>query len=141
MTRHLRALAAMVLVLGGTPARAQSVRSDPAESTRTHPVVTYVDDGWFDMSHFIGGRYGFLPIVMPITEPAVGYGAVGGMAFIDKPLGSEAAGYGRPNISFLGGLGTENSTWAGMGGDMRYWLDDRLQTFGGLLYASINLDY
>jgi len=98
-------------------------------------------DGWPDLSNFLDEKYGFLPIVMPITEPAVGYGAVGGAAFLSKPLGAAREGLGRPNITFVGGLGTENGTWGTMAGDMRYWLDDRLQTLAGVLYASVNLDF
>ena len=45
------------------------------------------DDGWFDLSDFLDEKYGFLPLLVPITEPAVGYGAAGGLAFIDKPRG------------------------------------------------------
>jgi hypothetical protein len=39
------------------------------------------DDGWFDISKFVDQAYGFVPLVIPITEPAVGYGAVGLLAF------------------------------------------------------------
>jgi outer membrane protein assembly factor BamA len=41
----------------------------------------------------------------------------------------------------LGGFGTENGTWGTLAGDMRYWLDEHLQTFEGLVYSSVNLDY
>ncbi len=37
--------------------------------------------GWFDVSGFLDTAYGFVPLVVPITEPAVGYSAAGaGMA-------------------------------------------------------------
>ena len=85
--------------------------------------------------------YGFVPLVIPITEPAVGYGAAGGLAFIDKPMGEAQAGFGRPNITAVGGLATENGTWGVMAGDVRHWLDDRLQTLVGVVYASVNLDF
>jgi len=93
------------------------------------------------VSGFLDRSYGFLPVVIPITEPAVGYGAAGGLAFIDKPFGKAQAGFGRPNITFVGGLGTENGTWGVMAGDMRHWLDDRLQTLVGVVYASVNLNF
>jgi outer membrane protein assembly factor BamA len=86
-------------------------------------------------------KYGFLPIVMPITEPAVGYGAAGILAFLSKPLGAAKQGLGRPNITIAGGFGTENGTWGVMAADMRYWLDDRLQTLAAFVYASVNLDF
>ena len=46
----------------------------------------------------------FLPLAIPITEPAVGYGAAGGLAFISKPLAEAQAGFGRPNITIVGGI-------------------------------------
>ena len=93
------------------------------------------------MSSFLNERYGFLPIVVPITEPAVGYGAVGAVLFISKPLGAARSGLGRPNISLLGGMGTENGSWGIFAADMRYWLDERVQTLAGVAYATVNLDF
>jgi outer membrane protein assembly factor BamA len=105
------------------------------------PKKPPADDGWPDMSGFLDEKYGFLPIAMPITEPAVGYGAVGGLTFISSPLGNAAKGLGRPNITFVGGMGTSNGSWGAFGGDLRYWADDRVQTLVGAVYASVNLDF
>jgi outer membrane protein assembly factor BamA len=99
------------------------------------------EDGQFDVSGFLDERYGFLPVVLPITEPAVGYGAAGGVAFISEPLGKAAAGFGRPNITMVGGMGTQNGSWSAVAGDVRHWLDDRVQTLAGVVYASVNLDF
>ncbi|RLD31002.1 MAG: hypothetical protein DRI73_09535, partial [Bacteroidetes bacterium] len=42
-------------------------------------------DNAFDLSHYLYNLHGFLPVISPITEPAVGYGAaVAGMFFIPK---------------------------------------------------------
>lgn len=112
-----------------------------ADSTISAPVFDPADDGWFDLSTFMDKPYGFLPMVSPITEPAVGYGVWGGPTFISKPSGQAEAGFGRPNISFVGGAWTENDTWAACASDDRQWLDERLQTFVGLVYASINLKF
>lgn len=98
-------------------------------------------DGWLDLDGFIDESFGFVPIVLPITEPAIGYGAAGGLAFIDKPDGETRTGFGRPNITAIGGMFTENDTWGVMAGDMRHWQEDRLQTLVGIGYASINLDF
>lgn len=35
------------------------------------------EDGWFDLSSFREHPHGFIPLVVPITQPAVGYGAAG----------------------------------------------------------------
>jgi outer membrane protein assembly factor BamA len=99
------------------------------------------DDGWPDVSNFLDQKLGFLPIARPITEPAVGYGAAGGLMFISKPLGAAAQGLGRPNITGVGGFGTANGSWGAFGMDLRYWAKDRVQTLFGAVYASVNLDY
>jgi hypothetical protein len=126
-----------------------AVQSASAEIAETNaPVATNAaskfrspEDGWLDVSGFLDEKYGFLPVVIPITEPAVGYGAAGGLAFLSKPLGESEAGHGRPNITMVGGFGTENGSWGIMAGDVRHWLDDRLQTLAGVVYASVNLDF
>ena len=100
------------------------------------------DDGWFDVSGFLEEKYGFLPVAIPITEPAVGYGAAVGVMFLSEPLGqSRAAGFGRPDITLVGALGTENGTWGVMAGDVRHWLNDRIQTQVALTHLSANLDF
>ena len=99
------------------------------------------EDGWLDVSGFLDQKYGFLPIVLPITEPAVGYGAAVGLAFISSPLGAVKDGYDRPNISLVGGMATENGTRGLVLGDFRHWMDDNLQTVAGVFDASVNLDF
>ena len=99
------------------------------------------EDGWLDMSEFIDQAYGFAPIVIPITEPALGYGAAGGLMFIDKPKDEARAGFGHPNITAVGGMATENGSWGYAAVDSRHWLNDRLQTLVGFGYTSMNLDY
>jgi len=99
------------------------------------------EDGWLDISGFMDRSYGFAPIVFPITEPAVGYGLAGGLAFIDKPQGEAQAGFGRPDMTAVGGMYTGKGSWGVVAGDVRHWLDDRLQTLVGLGYASVNLDF
>lgn len=99
------------------------------------------DDGWFDVSGFLDEKYGFLPVAIPITEPAVGYGAAVGLMFLSKPLGEAKPGFGRPDITLVGAMGTENGTWGVMAGDVRHWLNDRLQTQVALTHLSANLDF
>lgn len=99
------------------------------------------DDGWPDLSSFLDHKFGFLPIARPITEPAVGYGAAGGLMFLSKPLGNAAKGLGRPNITGVGGFGTANGSWGLFGVDLRYWAKDKVQTLFAVAGASVNLDY
>ena len=131
----------VLLALCGSWAQAQTNATIGPEATNAPSKLRSPEDGWLDVSDFLAERYGFLPVVIPITEPAVGYGAAGGLMFLSKPLPRAEDGLGRPNITLVGGLGTENGTWGIAAGDMRYWLDDRLQTLVGLVYASANLDF
>jgi hypothetical protein len=136
------ALWAIMSLIAASLLEAEDTVAPASDKTKSPSKIYSSQDGWFDISGFIDEAYGFAPIIMPITEPAVGYGAAGALAFIDKPKGGDAkAGFGRPNISVLGGLGTENGTWGAFGGDIRQWLDDNLQTQLMLVYASVNLDF
>src|SRR5688572_7098978 len=116
----LAAIAASVM--GFTTVAAAAEPDD--EATPPAKAAESDADGWPDASDFLDKKYGFLPIAMPITEPAVGYGAAGGVAFLSAPLGAARAGLGRPNVTFVGGMGTENKSWGTFAGDMRHWLDD-----------------
>jgi hypothetical protein len=129
---------AVALALFAATASAQTPTPTPAASPSPAPQSKFKspEDGWFDLSGFLGSKYGFMPIAAPITEPSVGYGLAGGVAFIDQPVGRA-----RPNITFVGGLGTENGTKGGLAGDLRHWLDRKVQTLTGAIYASINLDF
>ena len=148
-TKLLKGAKWIVLSLGilsaalgaASPTAADEEPSQPAAATDAPSKFRSADDGWLDLSGFLDERYGFIPLVIPITEPAVGYGAAGVLAFIDKPMGEASAGFGRPNITAVGGLATENGTWGGMAGNVRHWLDDRLQTLVGVVRASVNLDF
>ncbi|HTL55979.1 MAG TPA: BamA/TamA family outer membrane protein [Candidatus Limnocylindrales bacterium] len=131
----------VVLTLCGSAAQAQTNEMSTLEGTNAPSKFRSPDDGWLDISGFLQEKYGFLPIVVPITEPAVGYGAGGGLMFLSKPLPNAQDGLGRPNITVVGGLGTENGSWGTFASDIRYWLDDHLQTQLGFIYASVNLDF
>lgn len=99
------------------------------------------EDGWFDLSEMLAKPGGFVPIVMPITEPAVGFGFAGGPIFL-RPRKSEGSeGWTRPNVTAAGGLYTSNQSWGLMGGDFSTWRNDSLQTMVGAAHASINLKY
>lgn len=130
-----------VIVVGcagfGSAGAAQSALAAEKPASK----IFSAEDGWVDVSAFLNESYGFLPIAMPITEPAVGYGLGGGLAFLDKPLGEAKTEFARPNITAVFGFGTENGTWGGGVGDMRSWFENRLQTLAAGFRASVNLDF
>lgn len=129
----------LLTVLYGPPARADD--AEPTATTEHHGRLWSKDDGWLDVSGFIDQSYGFIPVLVPITEPAVGMGGAGALVFIDKQAGNGAAGFARPNISAVGGLRTDNGTKGVFAGDMRHWRGDRLKTVAAVVDASINLEF
>ncbi|HBX42374.1 MAG TPA: glyceraldehyde-3-phosphate dehydrogenase [Deltaproteobacteria bacterium] len=106
-------------------------------------------DGAFDMSRKLKTRKGFVPILAPITEPAVGYGAAGALVFFHEKGGESAmsdapAGEERmvaPSLSAVGGFATENGSWGVVGGHRGVWKEDRIRYFGGIGYASLELAF
>src|SRR4029450_1208424 len=86
--RAMRIIHAMlVLVLSASSALAQTAIEKPPDTTPAPSKFRSSDDGWFDVSGFLDEKYGFLPLIIPITEPAGGYGAAGALTFFDQPRG------------------------------------------------------
>ena len=132
----LRALA-LLAVLGTAPgAVGLAVPAETPPSRFFDP-----DDGWLDLSGFLDTAHGFVPLVMPITEPAVGYGALGALVFIDRHAPGHGQPHARPNIAAIGGLATENGTRGLFGLHLGTWMDGRLRTLAGIADADVNLDF
>lgn len=111
-----------------------------ASHTWAASMIDPADDR-VDMSDYLqNNAYGFLPIPVVITEPAVGYG--GGL------FGLFLHGKGKhvdnhfipPAMTAIGGGGTQNGTWFVGGGHRHTWQDDRVRYLMGAGYAKINLD-
>ena len=84
--------------------------------------------------------YGFLPAVMLITEPAVGYGAGFGIIHLHKKTKPGFNGKPiPPDLSVLGGVYTENGTWGAFLYHNGYWKGDRIRFSGVAGYLSPNL--
>lgn len=161
MTAVSRGLLAIVLVVAGGPiADVRAAAELPAEvqappqpsapsSSPNPPAVTrtgrerFIDphDGALDLSYFLENPRGFLPIPLVVTEPAVGYGGGAAGLFLRPREEAGAEGWARPDISGLGGLATENGTWAAFAGDASRWLDGRLRTLVGAGLGQANLDF
>lgn len=98
------------------------------------------EDGWFDVSAFLERPHGFLPIVVPITEPALGYGALGGALFLDPREEAGAEGWSRPNMTMLGGLWTEGGSDGLFAANSSLWSGGDLQTLVGGGELSMELE-
>lgn len=107
------------------------------------------EDGALDLSYWLAEKKGFLPILMPITEPAIGYGLGGAALFLHQSIaelqseaGKTPTGKARPpSMTAVGGMATENGSWGFGGGHMGVWAEDRLRYLGGLGGASVNLSF
>jgi hypothetical protein len=113
----------------------------PGSATADESKFVDPEDGWFDMSAFLDSPAGFVPLVVPVTEPAVGFGVGGGLVFIKKNPPLPEGGYRKPNMLLVGGMATEDGSWAGFAGHTGSWLDDRLQTVVAGIYGSFDLDF
>jgi hypothetical protein len=126
-------LAGLIACAGSGTVLAQGT---PAASRFTDP-----EDGRFDVSSFLDTAYGFVPLLIPITEPAVGYGAVGAAFFIDGEPAEPGEPYVRPNIGALGALRTENGTRGWLAGHLGTWRDGRARTTAALTDLDVNLEF
>jgi hypothetical protein len=126
--------------------------------TTVVPCVVYADeqplsffdpeDGQLDMSDFLLKHKGALPVPVVITEPAVGYGLGLGLLFFSGPIADTAANATTdsasrvpPNVTALGGIYTENGTWAAAAAHFHTWDEDRYRYLGALAKVDANLDY
>ena len=103
------------------------------------------EDGAFDVSGFLSTRTGFLPIAIPITEPAVGYGLGAGLTFFhERPQVLQTPAGPRivpPNVTAVFGMATENGSWAGGAGHLHTWNGGRVRYMVGGGHGSLNLDW
>jgi len=99
-------------------------------------------DGAFDVDRFLASRYGFVPLVVPVTEPAVGLGLAGGLIFLHGKLEGEEDAEGRrvpPSVSAAIGMYTSNGSWAAGGGHLGHWRQGTVRYVGGAAYTSLKL--
>jgi hypothetical protein len=132
-------------------AQAAQAAADPAEKPiALEPVPESLlrdpEDGAFDVSNFLSTRVGFLPMAMPITEPAVGYGLGLGLSFFhDKPQAVTYPGQPprviMPSITTVFGAATESETWSLGAAHIGVWNEGKVRYIGAAGYANLNLDW
>ncbi len=117
-----------------------SITLDSAAQKREKPLTDTLDNA-FDLSHYLYNLHGFLPVISPITEPAVGYGAaVAGVFFIPKKKSNDLK-FQMPDIVGVAGGLTANGTWFAGAGYIGFWKKDHVRYRGILGYGDINLKY
>lgn len=141
-TRACGLLASLVLLLA--PA---AVAGEPGAGKPS--LFKDPEDGAFDISGWLATKTGVLPLVSPITEPAVGFGAAvalvhfrgGGLAGALKAPPGPTGRPVPPDIVALGGGLTENGTWAVAAAYVGHWKDDRWRYKAAAGWLSPTLDY
>lgn len=152
--RNLLAVALGMPGLCVPAANADEPTPEPTAASTTGPQQSGVksmfideEDGYLDVSNFLATKHGFLPIVIPITEPAVGYGAAIGLTFFHDSIQVEPGHDGKPpravlpSITAVAGGATENGTWFGGVFHMGNWFRNQVHYTGGIGYGSANLDW
>src|SRR4051812_29527064 len=152
LMRIVRRIVVLILFFAPAPfAIAEDSTTQPMTQPTTEPTTQsslFRDptDGAFDVSNFLSTRVGFLPIAMPITEPAVGYGLALGLSFFhDKPQVVNYPGQPprviMPSITMVFGATTESGTWSTGVGHIGVWNNGKIRYVGALGYANLNLDW
>ena len=113
------------------------------------------DDGRLDASNFLADNaYGFLPIPIIITDPAVDGGlGLAGLFFHEtdeqkekrlealKNSDDAAKFLLTPSVSVVAGAVTGNDSWFAGGGHMGFFKQGRIRYMGGGGYGDVNLDF
>ena len=99
------------------------------------------EDGMLDASEYLATQYGFMPVPILITEPAVGYGAGLALLFLHDTFGSSAERKSPPSISAVMGAVTENGTWFGGAMHMGYWKEDTIRSTTAAMYMNVNSNF
>jgi len=99
------------------------------------------EDGKFDVSAYLSTKYGFMPIPIIVTEPAVGYGAGLNLLFLHDSMASSAERKSPPSISGLVAAGTENGTRFGAAYHLGFWKEDSIRTTTAVGAMDINMNF
>ena len=102
------------------------------------------EDGMLDTSDYLSSAYGFFPVPIVITEPAVGFGLGAAVAYFHpgKKQDPEAhPHHGPPSISVGFAAVTDNDTHLYGGAHSGVWQDDHVRYLGAVAGASVNLKF
>ncbi len=99
------------------------------------------EDGKFDISAFLSTKYGFMPMPIIVTEPAVGYGGGLNLLFLHDSLASSIKRKSPPSISGVAGAATENGTRFSAGYHMGFWKEDTIRTTTAIGAMDVNMNF
>jgi len=112
--------------------------------SKPEPLHFFSEEGELDLSNYLSQAYGFLPVPILITEPAIGYGGGAALVYLhDKFIGSKGAS-GRnipPSMSGIILAGTENGTKVAGGFHLGYYMEDRIRTQTFVMLTDVNINF
>lgn len=98
------------------------------------------EDGAIDLSQFLLEANGVLPVLIPITEPAVGYGGGAALLYFHKSK-KKYDTYVPPSVSGVAGLLTENKTWGAGIFHSHIFGENRVRTMTAIFKPDVRIDY
>ena len=107
-------------------------------------LTFFSEEGDLDLSNYLSQAYGFLPVPIIITEPAIGYGGGAAIVYLhDKFVGRKGASGLNipPSMSGLILAATENGTKIAGGFHLGYYLEDRLRTQTFVMLTNVNINF
>lgn len=102
------------------------------------------EDSKVDISDYLSGTTGFLPVPIIITEPAVGFGIGAAVAYFHPPKEIDQDRHphkGPPSISVGFAAGTENDTTLFGGAHSGVWKNDHVRYLGAIASADVHLKF
>jgi hypothetical protein len=98
------------------------------------------EDGAIDLSQFLLEAHGVLPVLIPITEPAVGYGGGAALLYFHNRK-KKYDTYVPPSVSGIAGLYTENKTWGAGAFHRHIFGENRVRTMTAVFKPDVRIDY
>jgi hypothetical protein len=143
---HAAGLALLMLLAAGGVLAQEEGDDAPDEEQGFWSQFIDPDDGKLDMSRWlIDNAYGFLPVPIIISEPAVDDGLGLGALFFHQPDPDdpppEEGKFLLPDVSAVGGAITGNDSWFLGGGHFANWKQDTRRYLGVVGFTDINLDF
>jgi len=132
-----------LLLASNIPVTKKSKKQVELVTTAAESSNFYDESGQFDVSRYLSQVYGFLPVPILITEPAIGYGGGLSLMYLHDKLAGKKSASGRnlpPSVSGIIAAGTENGTYIFGAFHAGYWLEDTLRTVTFLGYPNINVN-
>ncbi len=115
---------------------------DSTLTAKSKNKISFKDplDSAFDVSAFLIDNNGVFPVIIPITEPAVGYGGGAALLYFHKSK-KKYDEYVSPDVSGIAGAYTENGTWLAGALHSHTFGANRAKTLTALAKANIRYKY